>query len=157
MPPMSWTSKCRIDRTRRPASRQTANASGSRSSSDAPWSSRFRNSPVIARRSASDFAFSPSSSELMCSTIGRIPLMTRAFLVPKIFFATKLIIVLTPSDDGAGRHYCAVRRHARQRGHGLTTVNPHCPLLTFGRSVRVGGWGDGQLDDAGDEPGERDD
>jgi hypothetical protein len=29
---------------------------------------------------------------LMCSTIGCMPLMTRAFLVPKIFLATKLII-----------------------------------------------------------------
>jgi hypothetical protein len=31
---------------------------------------------------------------LIRSTIGRIPLMTRAFLVPKIFLATKLIIAL---------------------------------------------------------------
>ena len=52
----------------------------------------LRNSAVFARSSASDLACSPPSSELMCSTIGRIPLMTRAFLVPKIFFATKLIM-----------------------------------------------------------------
>ncbi len=85
---MSCTSKWRIFSTRRPASRQTANASGNRSSSVAPWSSRVRNAPVIARSSASVLDCSPPSSELMCSTIGRIPLMTRAFLVPKIFFAT---------------------------------------------------------------------
>ena len=51
-----------------------------------------RNSAVISRSSASDLAFIVGSSSLIRSTIGRIPLMTRAFLVPKIFLATKLIM-----------------------------------------------------------------
>ena len=55
-------------------------------------SRRRRNSAVISRRSASDLACIDGSSWLIRSTIGRIPLMTRAFLVPKIFLATKLIM-----------------------------------------------------------------
>ncbi len=44
---MSWTSKCRMLSVRRPASRTTANASGSRSSSVSPAASRSRNSAVL--------------------------------------------------------------------------------------------------------------
>ena len=48
MPPISCTSKCRMLSTRRPASRTTANASGSRSSSVSPLASRSRNSAGLA-------------------------------------------------------------------------------------------------------------
>ena len=47
-PPITWTSKCRWPSTRHAASRATANASGSRSSSLAPSSMRARNSAVLA-------------------------------------------------------------------------------------------------------------
>src|SRR2546422_213866 len=51
MPPMSWTSKWRISSLRFAISRQTAKASGRRSSRVAPSARRFLNSSVFARRS----------------------------------------------------------------------------------------------------------
>src|SRR5579863_1307183 len=136
--------------TRLPASRHTANASGSRSSSvslpppPAP-SSRRRNSAVISRRSASDFACIVGSSWLIRSTMGRIPLMTRAFLVPKIFLATKLSMGIGPRGGGP-RTYCAAPPGASEDPVGAGAS---------GRRGRIRP--NHQLDDAGHEPGQRDD
>ncbi len=73
MPPMSCTSKCRMPSTRRPASRQTAKASTSRSSSVSPAASRLRNLTVCSRSSASVIGWYCGSRALMASTLGCEP------------------------------------------------------------------------------------
>src|ERR687893_500393 len=61
MPPITWTSKGRIPRVRRDASRTTAKASGRMPSSVSPSARRPRNSSVFARSSSSE-SFSISGS-----------------------------------------------------------------------------------------------
>ena len=63
---ITWTSKCRCPRVRRAASRTVANASGRMSSRLCPSASRWRNSSVIARSSASVMPTKSSSIELTC-------------------------------------------------------------------------------------------
>ena len=68
MPPSSCTSKWRMPSVRLPASRTTANASGSTSSSDAPSLTRLRNSSVLARSASSESAAIAGSSALIART-----------------------------------------------------------------------------------------
>src|SRR5438477_597344 len=118
MPPINWTSKCRMLSTRQPASRHTAKASTSNSSrtsfraaarsasraltrsGSASGSSailairswmRWRNSSVLARSSASDSFFIAGSSALISSTCGSRRFTSRSFFVPKTL-ATKVLI-----------------------------------------------------------------
>ena len=56
MPPINWTSKCRIPNTRTLASRTTAKASGNNASREVPDLMRSRKASVLARNSASDKA-----------------------------------------------------------------------------------------------------
>src|SRR5450759_3778815 len=65
MPPTSWTSKWRSPMVRRPASRQSANASISSSSRSSPAWARRRSSSDRSRRAASSRAISSGSRELM--------------------------------------------------------------------------------------------
>ena len=70
--------------TRLAASRQTANASGSNLSRLSPLLYRCLNSSVFADKSASPRADIVGSSALILSTILRMRLSSRSFLVPKI-------------------------------------------------------------------------
>src|SRR5882724_10909185 len=92
MPPISWTSKCRMPTVRRAASRQTAKASGRTSSSGSPSSMRFLNSSDFARRPASSSGASDASRALMACTTGIMRLTSRSCLVPKIFFSSASIM-----------------------------------------------------------------
>src|SRR5262245_29120132 len=92
MPPISWTSKCRMPTVRRAASRQTAKASGRTSSSSSPPSIRFLNSSDFARRPASSSGVRDASRALMACTIGIMRLTSRSCLVPKIFFSSASIM-----------------------------------------------------------------
>ena len=85
MPPTSCTSKCRMFSVRRPASRTTANASTSTSSSVAPAASFSRSRAVCARRSASLSARTPGSRAPISATSGVSFFSVRAFWVPKTF------------------------------------------------------------------------
>src|SRR5690349_2525896 len=87
-------------RTRRPASRPTANASTSRSSSLAPLSSFCLNSGVLAWSSASLSFLSFSSSALMATTFGCMRRIDRSFAVPKSFLATQVSRELLAFDAG---------------------------------------------------------
>src|SRR5687767_27403 len=82
MPPISCTSKCRMFSTRLPASRTTANASTSRSSSDSPSATRFLNSCVLARSCSSLSACTSGSSAPISTTRGASRLSSRSFCVP---------------------------------------------------------------------------
>src|SRR5919204_1418607 len=95
MPPMSWTSKCRMLSVRRAASRHTANASGSTSSISPPSARPLRSSSVLPRRAASSRAWMAGSSALISATTGIIRLTSRSCLVPKIFLRTASIIAGT--------------------------------------------------------------
>ena len=68
--------------TRRPDSRTTAKASGSRSSSDSPRSTRTLNSAVLARSSLSDSRSTPASRSLIFETCGSSRFSSRSFWVP---------------------------------------------------------------------------
>src|SRR3990172_353530 len=85
MPPISCTSKWRMSRTRRPAPRPTARASGRSWSGGWPRSRRSLSCAVMPRSSASLLAFIAGSSSLMRVTWGPSFFSSRAFLVPKIF------------------------------------------------------------------------
>src|SRR5215470_6007425 len=139
MPPISWTSKCRMPTVRRDASRQTAKASGRMSSSGSPPSIRFLNSSDFARRPASSSGVSDASSALIARTTGIMRLTSRSCLVPKIFFSSASIISASlyrarsrgrPTQKLAGvaarrlgdpvaRHHAGDLLHARRAGHGL--------------------------------------
>src|SRR2546427_2718498 len=96
MPPTIWTSKGRRPMVRRAASRTTAKASTSRSSSASPFSSRWRNSGVFARSSSSvSFSISGSSS-LMSATRSRCRLTSRAFGSPRTLVRTLMDYTLMP-------------------------------------------------------------
>ena len=85
IPPIICTRKCSIPRTRLPASRTTANASGSRSSSVSPSSRRFLNSLVFPL-SSSSLNFCMSGRRLsIFSTRGMIRLTSRWLRVPNTF------------------------------------------------------------------------
>src|SRR2546425_2256853 len=96
MPPTIWTSKGRRPMVRRAASRTTAKASTSRSSSASPFSSRWRSSAVFARSSSSvSFSISGSSS-LMSATRSRCRLTSRAFGSPRTLVRTLMDYTLMP-------------------------------------------------------------
>ncbi len=61
--PITWTSKWRIPTERFAASRTAAKASNVSSSSDSPFSSRWRNSAVFAASSASESLSKSGSSD----------------------------------------------------------------------------------------------
>ena len=70
MPPSICTSKWRMRSVRLEASRTTANASGSSSSSVAPSACRFFNSSVFARSASSDsFSSAGSSALIVCDGV----------------------------------------------------------------------------------------
>src|SRR5215470_6855050 len=139
MPPISWTSKCRMPTVRRAASRQTAKASGRTSSSSSPPSIRFLNSSDFARRPASSSGVSVASRALMASTTGIIRLTSRSCLVPKIFFSsasimsaslyrarsrgrsTQKLASVPPRSlgDPIPCHHAGDLLHARRAGHDL--------------------------------------
>src|SRR5262245_8501793 len=139
MPPISWTSKCRMPTVRRAASRQTAKASGRISSSSSPPSIRFLNSSDFARRPASSSGLSDASRALMDCTTGIIRLTSRSCLVPKIFFRSASIMSASlyrarsrgrPTQKLAGvpsrglgdpiaRHHTGDLLHARRARHDL--------------------------------------
>src|SRR5436309_4236269 len=102
MPPISWTSKCRMLSARHAASRHTANASGSTSSSSAPSASRLRSSSVLPRRAASSRACVAGSRALISATTGIIRLTSRSCLVPKIFLRIASIIAGTLYAPASG-------------------------------------------------------
>jgi hypothetical protein len=84
MPPIICTSKWRICSTRFEASRTTANASGSTSSSFAPSATRFLSCGVIAVSSESLIFSNRGSSALMASTVLRYCLRRRSLRLPKM-------------------------------------------------------------------------
>src|ERR1019366_1802706 len=93
MPPINCTSKWRILRNRRPASRTTAKASMRRSSMEAPCAMRSLKSMVLAARSMSDSWRIWGSRSPMAATVGSMPLISRSVLVPKIFARTSSTIM----------------------------------------------------------------
>ena len=93
MPPMSWTSKWRMLSTRRPPSRTTAKASGSRSSRVAPFARRSRNSTVFPARSWSDSARRAGSNVPIWPTTGRMRFSSRSFRVPTMRVRMELIML----------------------------------------------------------------
>src|SRR6266850_1642181 len=132
MPPMSCTSKCRMPSERRPASRHTANASGSTSSTSAPSARRLRSSSVLPRRAASSRVWRADSSALISTTTGIIRLTSRSCLVPKIFLRIASIIAGSLYAPASGALRAAQERarvlerggaggvaaqHPRQLGH----------------------------------------
>src|SRR3989441_1032228 len=84
MPPMSCTSKWRMPRWRRAASRHTAKASTRTSSTSSPSATRLRSSSVLVASPASSSRCISGSSALICSTIGVRRLTSRSCLVPKM-------------------------------------------------------------------------
>src|SRR5512139_458081 len=84
MPPISCTSKCRMLSVRLPASRTTANASGSRSSSASPLPARVLNSAVFARSSSSASAEIAGSSALILRTACAYCFSRRSLRLPKM-------------------------------------------------------------------------
>src|SRR3989442_2412802 len=139
MPPISWTSKCRIPTVRRAASRQTANASGRMSSRGSPPTILFLKSSDFARRPVSSSEVSDGSSALMACTIGIMRLTSRSCLVPKIFFSSASIMscslyrarsrgrptqkLASVAPRGLGdpvpRHHPRDLLHARLAGHRI--------------------------------------
>src|SRR5690606_23785426 len=104
MPPMSCTSKWRMFSVRLAASRTTANASGSRSSSVSPFSRRSRNSSVLARSCASDNATICGSSALICSTTREYRFSSRSLGSPNIFL-TSPSMKRTPLSRALTHHF----------------------------------------------------
>src|SRR5215470_6216720 len=82
---MSCTSKCRMFKTRLPASRTTANASGKSSSSDSPFAKRCLNSAVLDRSWSSLREEIWCSSSLIFRTKGWTFLTSRSLLEPTNF------------------------------------------------------------------------
>ena len=82
-PPTSWTSKCRIPRVRRAASRTTAKASGASLSKASPAASRARNSAVLAPIASSDRACSADSKPIAASASRKEALTRRSLRLPK--------------------------------------------------------------------------
>src|SRR2546429_6682581 len=110
MPPTIWTSKGRKPMVRRAASRTTAKASTSRSSSASPFSSRWRNSAVFARSSSSlSFSISGSSS-LISATRSRCRLTSRAFGSPRTLVRTLMEYSLTPQPGSLPARWRSKRR-----------------------------------------------
>src|SRR5215470_9253844 len=105
IPPMSWTSKCRMPRRRRPISRTIAKTSGRISSrSVPPWI--FCRSSSARRRKASSAQPPISASRApMAATRGRIRLTSRSCLDPKTFRRTRSImtrLLYSPGSSGTG-------------------------------------------------------
>ena len=93
LPPMSWTSKWRIPRVRRLASRVSAKASGSSSSRVRPfWTCSFH-SAVSRGNSSVRSAFIRGSSSLTRTTMGASRLSSRSFFVPMILRSIQFSIV----------------------------------------------------------------
>ncbi len=82
---MSCTSKWRMFRTRRLASRVRAKTSGSRESRSRPSATSWRQAAMRAGKSASDRACMAGSWELICATAGCRDLRNLSFLDPNIF------------------------------------------------------------------------
>ncbi len=95
---MSCTSKWRWPSARRAASRESAKASKSSSSSDWPfWTSCFIRA-VSRGKSSSSSARIFGSSSLMRAIFGHAFLSSRSFLVPMIFFRVQSIMSLQLSS-----------------------------------------------------------
>src|SRR5438105_3570871 len=129
MPPMSWTSKCRMLSVRRAASRHTAKASGSTSSTPSPSATRLRRSSVLPRRAASSRACMVGSSALISATTGIIRFTSRSCLVPKIFLRMASIIAATLYAPASRRPRTACPqerpRMVQRRGAGrVATEHP---------------------------------
>src|SRR6185503_1689166 len=146
MPPISCTSKCRMFSVRRPASRTTAKASGSTSSSDSPSATRWRNSAVLARSCSSVSALVWASSELICATIGAIRLSSRSLAVPKTFARALSMIIADGYPvivTGVGHRKEGLgigprkRAWGRGRGPGAEGLGPRAALFREQRH-RVG-------------------
>src|SRR5687767_1283221 len=84
MPPSICTSKWRMRNVRLEASRTTAKASGSSSSSGAPSACRFFNSSVLARSASSDSFSSAGSSALIACTACEYCLSRRWLRLPNM-------------------------------------------------------------------------
>ena len=93
MPPIIWTSKCRMPSVRFDTSRTAANASGRRSSRVSLPSRRSRNLAVNPRSSSSLRRANWPSSALISSTAGRIRLTSRSLPSPSILRS----LLITPS------------------------------------------------------------
>jgi len=105
MPPSSWTSKWRMRSARLPASRTTANASGSSCSiasrsacalsgsaaAATAAATRLRNSSVFARSAASSSRAMSGSSALMRATVREYCFSRRSLRLPKILVRTLAI------------------------------------------------------------------
>src|SRR2546421_156338 len=129
MPPMSWTSKCRMLSVRRAASRHTAKASGSTSSTPSPSATRLRRLSVLPRRAASSRACMVGSSALISATTGIIRFTSRSCLVPKIFLRMASIIAATLYAPASRRPRTACPqerpRMVQRRGAGrVATEHP---------------------------------
>src|SRR5688572_21798506 len=92
MPPSSCTSKWRMRSVRLAASRTTANASGSSSSSARPSAWRFFSSSVLPRSCGSLSPASAGSSALICATAAEYCLSSRSLRLPKILVRTLVIM-----------------------------------------------------------------
>ncbi len=80
-----------VPHSRRQAFFTTANASHIKSSSDSPFASRSRNSPVFAFSASSLSDCNSCSNSLIRPTSGRSRFRSRSFFVPTIFFKNHCI------------------------------------------------------------------
>src|SRR5262245_48622289 len=120
---------------RRPASRTTANASGRRSSSVSPFSSRWRNSAVLPRSCGSVRAWTEGSRELICATAGAIRLSSRSVAVPNTFAIALSMIIA----DGYAVIVAACRATSRFAvGQGGFAVGQGGFVVGQGRGFAVG-------------------
>src|SRR3989344_3942005 len=104
MPPTSCTSKWRIPSVRLEASRTTAKASCSRSSSASPFETRVLNSAVLARNCSSLSGAMPASSALIRATSCCMRLIRRVLRLPNILVSAFVIMnIRAPRTEACQR------------------------------------------------------
>src|SRR5688572_1260847 len=144
IPPISCTSKCRMLSVRRPASRTTEKASGSRSSSVCPCWKRDRNSSVLARSCSSESDWTDGSSALISVTTGARRFSSRSLAVPKTFArALSMIIadgyppIVPELPAKAGSHLTG-----GEQGHRVGQAAVHPDFVVQVRTSRPAGRSD---------------
>src|ERR1039458_5799954 len=149
MPPINCTSKWRMLRKRRPASRTTAKASTSRSSRGAPWASFSLNSMVLAARSISESCWMAGSRSLIAAMMGWMALISRLFLVPKTLARMASIIERSRYRVEIRCYYSSAGADVLRAAGGGGDL-PESPDAVGGRALPVGKAGvrrDGGLPD----------
>ena len=134
-----------MPKTRTLASRQTAKASGSRSSKGSPLAMRSRNAPVMPRSASSDLACMADSRPLILSTTGPRPLITRSFLVPKTFLSrasNKIHLTFAAANQGkSGKRRGKVLRGPCKRNPQAQYASRRTSNARPARVIRNLNWG----------------